>query len=639
MTSLELFSKPVDASGGMVADAILKLLGTHETDHIRTMVREAVQNSGDARTGTEAPTFRMHVRTLTQAQGYALTTTVLTGDVIEKDLTRRLKRIQDQPRIPVIEISDHGTCGLAGPDRADVATGDGDNHWASFVLNIGQDQNKIEGGGTYGFGKSSLYVASRASTVCIYTRTRDENDVPVSRFIAAALSAGFEHGGLKYSGRHWWGVISEDQEYAAPVTGEDADRIAESLGMNVRGAEDFGTTTLVLHPFMGDAKIEEVDTKELAGVLHESLVVHCWPLMHPSSDPSIHFELLHEGQRIAVADPAQTPIFREFAESLDMVRGHGGGGEGYNTETIVRTAGDWEGRELGRLAWSELVNESPPDFGAPPAWSELEELFGGGVRHVARLRPVDLVVNYDRTAAPHDSRLGYAAVFRVDSRREVERAFAASEPPAHDDWKPSTGSEPARAVREAIKLYRKRLATIFESPEPPKGPDNSGSLGALSNRLGDALGLGRGRSTRAVVARAPEPGTKGKKKVRTDAEVESLVQTGIAESDRGPAWRVQTIAFKVHHATGTSATTLELRLGLQREDGGVDRPSPDEPDAPRVLGTSIMGANASLEEKSSDCLVVSGGDAPTCTIVIETPANRVLDVNVAVEEATGGPNA
>lgn len=639
MTTLQLFSKPVDASGGMVADAILKLLGTHETDHIRTMVREAVQNSGDARLGESAPTFRMHVRTLTQAQGYALITSVLTGDVIEKDLKRRLKAIHNQPRIPVIEISDHGTCGLAGPDRADVATGGGDNHWASFVLNIGQDQNKVEGGGTYGFGKSSLYVASRASTVCIYTRTRDEHGEPVSRFIAAALSAGFEHKGLKHSGRHWWGVISDDGEYAAPVTGADADRLADSLGMKVRDAQDFGTTTLVLQPFMGDEKTKEVDTEGLAGVLHESLMVHCWPLMHPSAAPSMHFELLHEGRRVRVADPAETPIFREFTECLDLVRDDDGDDQERNCASISRTAGDWSGRELGRLAWSGLVNEPPPDFGAPSAWSELDELFGDGVRHVARLRPVDLVVNYDPTTTPPDSRLGYAAVFRVASRRDVERAFAASEPPAHDDWKPSTGSEPARAVREAIRLYRKRLATLFAPPNRPNEDRSDGSLGALSNRLGEALGLGRGRSTRAVVTKAPEPGTIGPKKVRTDAEVEGLVQTGIAESDHGPDWREQTIAFKVHHATGTDTTALELRLGLRRDDGGVDRPSSDEPDAPRLLDTDIKGRNASIVRKSPDRIVVTGGDAPTCTLVIDVPANRVLDVNLAVEEKTGGSDA
>ena len=249
------------------------------------------------------------------------------------------------------------------------------------------------------------------------------------------------------------------------------------------------------------------------------------------------------------------------------------------------------------------------------------------------------MVNYDPTTRPPDSKVGYAAVFRVDGRKEVERAFAASEPPAHDDWKPGSGTEPARAVKQAISLYRSRLARAFEPVTPIFKAREDGSLGALSNHLGDALGLGRGKSTKAVVTKPPKPDSGGKKKPRIDAEIEDLVQTSLVESDRDPEWRQQTIAFRVRHATGTTSTPIGLRLGLLRDDGGVDRPGTDEADAPQVLSCDAEGRNAKGEQMDSDRIVVSGDDAPVCTLVIEHPANRVLDVNLVAEGREESSNA
>ena len=95
------------------------------------------------------------------------------------------------------------------------------------------------------------------------------------------------------------------------------------------------------------------------------------------------------------------------------------------------------------------------------------------------MRPAELVVKYlEGPALPTDS-VEYGGVFICDE--EVEEAFAAAEPPAHDDWIPDnlTGRDKT-FVRVALRRIRD---TVNEYAAPAQVPATAAEatlpLGAL----------------------------------------------------------------------------------------------------------------------------------------------------------------
>ena len=60
-----------------------------------------------------------------------------------------------------------------------------------------------QGGGTYGFGKSSLFKISRCKAIIVHSAIAAEHGLE-HRLIGNALGAAFDHAGLRYTGRHWW---------------------------------------------------------------------------------------------------------------------------------------------------------------------------------------------------------------------------------------------------------------------------------------------------------------------------------------------------------------------------------------------------------------------------------------------------
>ena len=86
-----------------------------------------------------------------------------------------------------------------------------------LVFNVGAPRDTHHGGGTYGFGKVITYLTSQCRTVIIHSVSTDERDNPVERIIACAMTPTYLADGVRYIGRHWWGVVSDD--IVAPLPG------------------------------------------------------------------------------------------------------------------------------------------------------------------------------------------------------------------------------------------------------------------------------------------------------------------------------------------------------------------------------------------------------------------------------------
>ena len=164
-----------------------------------------------------------------------------------------------QDDVKILAISDRGTHGLGGPTRADTVTAPGAPlDFVDFLRNIGEPPDPTRAtGGTYGFGKAALYLASKARTIVVYTRCKGDRGLE-SRFIASSIGGRYslpsgEFKG-KYTGRHWWGRLLGG--IAEPIIDDEADALAAQLGLPTFGRTETGTTIVIVDS-LDDAGFDE----------------------------------------------------------------------------------------------------------------------------------------------------------------------------------------------------------------------------------------------------------------------------------------------------------------------------------------------------------------------------------------------
>src|SRR5205085_2751819 len=133
--------------------------------------------------------------------------------------------------------------------------------FVDFIRNVGSKRDTQLGGGTYGYGKSALYLASRCSLIVVDSQTTCAG-APVRRFIAAQLGEAHEsdHTGemRRFTGRHWWGRLEDNEEFVEPIENDEAAELATALGMPSRPAGDTGTSIMIVDPQFIDDNLPDV---------------------------------------------------------------------------------------------------------------------------------------------------------------------------------------------------------------------------------------------------------------------------------------------------------------------------------------------------------------------------------------------
>lgn len=484
---LTLHSEAYSASGNLAADGYRKLLGAPSIDLVQTVVREAVQNSCDAALSDGGAEVHFRVRALQSAELEALRDTVLAERPLDESAADPLKAFLSSATPHVLEICDFGTAGLAGPTRADVAaTEDEPTDFVDFLRNVGSRRNTTHGGGTYGYGKTSLYLASRCSTIVIDSQTTHAGE-PRRRVIAAQLGSAFsanDADGIRrrFTGRHWWGHASGDDEYVDPVEGEDAADLAGALGFPKRSPEHSGTSIMILDPLF----VEE-DHERAIDLIEEALLWFFWPRLLEGTPESrkMHFRIFVDGEERALPRPEDFPPLDLFARAMKGLRSDPPGG---NIVKSLRPK-----RDLGRLSFARGLRADR----VAPARRE-DSLFPERCAAIAVMRPVELVVRYFAGTHIADDRFEWAGVFVASDDDTVEKAFAMAEPPAHDDWQYEALSD--KAARSIVKIAVDRIrAAALEyanpvstpAPDGDKGPSLAGVAGLFGRALeGDGEGAG-----------------------------------------------------------------------------------------------------------------------------------------------------
>src|SRR3546814_13701295 len=111
----------------------------------------------------EIPRMLVRIRTLDQRQAGVLQRLIESGDdcedePLETNALRECLARHDQVR--VLEICDFGTTGLDGETDPQSAI----SRFVKFFFDFGNSHVDTGDGGTYGYGRSSLYLAGKSRT-------------------------------------------------------------------------------------------------------------------------------------------------------------------------------------------------------------------------------------------------------------------------------------------------------------------------------------------------------------------------------------------------------------------------------------------------------------------------------------------
>lgn len=445
---------------------------------MQTLVREAIQNILDASQAESGPSISIRLRTLDAEQKRILRERVFAerpdssaSDAINLSLAKSTLR--------VLEFSDFGTEGLSGPTSADAAhEGQESLNFINFLRNVGSVHGSSNSGGTYGYGKSSLYSISSCATIIVDSQTQHEGN-DTRRFMACHLGVEFDAGEgrnrRRFTGRHWWGA-TEGLDYIEPLVNEDARNIAAALGMAERDKKQKGTSILILDPSFSD------DEWSLAGShIIEAVLWNFWPRMVETTPANRRLRVSVEvdGLPLDVPDPEYFPPLDLFSSALNKIRQESEDVKSIWCERPKKLLGHLvtqRGMRADRVGVALLDNSIVPKQ----------------ANHIALMRPFGLVVKYLEGSALPDPRFEWAGVFVCSDDSEVEQAFSTAEPPAHDDWIPENLPKGNRKtyVNVALRNLRDiaRPSTSITSNLTTAAGEKTGSLAATATKLGVFLG-------------------------------------------------------------------------------------------------------------------------------------------------------
>lgn len=527
MRPLDLQSEEHGPLGNLKSEGVRNQLGRPRLHPLAVLAREATQNCWDARNpGASSISVDWTLYRPSAAQRTAFTELAFHRTATGIDF----EEVLSDPDLDVLLISDRNTTGLGGPTRANVVRHDGvHTDFVDFLRNVGSPPDKSMGGGTFGYGKASLYAVSRVSTIIVYTRCR-EGDARESRFMAAALGPSFIEGDSAFTGRHWWG--RDNGGFVDPIVDDEADALAARLGFPVFADEETGTTIAIV----GLRHWDTIPRSEFGGVLAETLLWNLWPKMlvgEGDRHPPIRFAIHVDGSPVDIPDPSRWPPLDAFVEALRYMEATRAGRKAFPHQREAEAIHVRQ-RVMGWLGHALVPRQRPRPL------HRCAELALGGIpphepaRHIALMRHARLVVRYvEGPASPTDG-FQHGNVFVVEGVEEVNDSFARSEPPTHDDWVVQNLVAQLDITRVRTTLQRvSRVVRDWVAPNEARVQQGAGvPLGAMSATLGALLtGMPGPGSNAPAPSGAP---TRTRRQARVDVVPEDELPFSSQENSDDP---------------------------------------------------------------------------------------------------------
>ncbi len=630
LTPLALQSEPFSPTGGAAAEGVSNQLGRPRADRFTLLIREAIQNSWDARLAPEGG-----VRF--QVDGYHLEPEVRLS-IAEQIFANVPSAIGIRTHLlssdtcPVLAVSDFGTRGLGGPTRGDIIPQPGEaTNFVDFMRYIGRPPNRTHAGGTYGFGKAAYFLASSLRTICVYTRFRNDCGIH-SRFMAAALGPQFETNGpdgRRFTGRHWWGRLAQDG-IVDPLVDEEADALALLLGGVPRDANDSGTTVYIFAPDFEDQGAEQV-LKQMGLAITD----YFWPKLIDGIGgvPTMDFSVRWQGSEIPLPTIQNEPDLRLLAGAF-IAASSNASTSGTVLEPIVSLRPK---KLLGHLALlrQPSVPTEPNNTSVQDGDQRIDPLYQRPIqrplRHIAVMRAPNFVVKYlEGPIVPYEL-AEYAGVFRVDT--DADAAFARSEPPTHDDWIPDLLLDAAEKTYVRVALRRVNdVVSAFAAPPPIEATGTgAGSIAGFSRLLGGlvpALSPDAMRQTR-LNDPSDSNGGSGRKANGRRAGTPHIAYVGAPELhivDGAPAMIAR---FETSIPNGESIRVSALPKVIIAD--GFESDPPQGAQQPQVLQW-LDSQGVIVATKVANCVIPATGGI--WTVVVSIPSDAMISVALKAEPET-----
>lgn len=592
-----------------------RLLGRSQLSPLEILIRETAQNSWDARSGRGAPEFGISFRRTTPRLRTDLVS--LLGNGRTEDL--RAKAL-DQ-RLRLVEVYDRGTVGLDGPVDLRPVRGDGSTNYQDLILKLGVANHEGVGGGTYGFGKTAAFAYSRMGTIIYWTRCCGEDGVLEHRFIVSAIRGSYTQGDAQFTGRHWWGVV--EGETVLPVRGERAAQLGAALFERGFDGEETGTSVLIIDPRpLADptADDETVSTDNdaqdrlFAEQARNAIRMHLWPKLVPApgdAEPPMRISLTVDGRAVELVDDPRG-ILGMWAAGLDAVRAvedeMSGQGAPRGAKVRVLPIKRYS-RVLGHLALVRYPRElhmiDADDLDPSSEDPRVDRICL--MRNQAEL-VVTTATWFDRVP---DDGLDWLAVYKPT--KESDRIYAASEPPAHDDWV-SSGAEDE--VGRIVRLTQRKVRDELRSALFPDTGEASSDDGAVAIDAGDLA-----RRLSSLLPEAPDSIGGGRRAARSSAPRHRAARAEVVAS---PPFLVGTTPDGAQHQRiGFRVSGQEQEIAVRLEVSQIGDQGVREPIAPELLGVRWSGDARRTDADTAVALV--GRD---CWVEFFGPPRRALRIDL-----------
>lgn len=440
---MEWFAKKIDDTGDITGKGFINTLGRPSLENLEVMIREAAQNSWDAKKPeVSSINFNITVNEYSQSQLDFLKNTIFI------DAPRPIPNLENFTNLgkDYFIIQDQKTEGLTGPVRATQKKKDEPSDYIDFILNLGAPRDKDYGGGTYGYGKTSFHKVSKISTIFVFTKTIYNKKIS-TRLIGYCLGNGDE----EYSGRCWFGN-KMDVNAIDPFFDEEAIKIAKKLGFSDTETEETGTSIMIPFPETGASKdLENKKSRssyEAFIFMLSAVYWNLWPKMinfEDHSNPPIKFKAYFQNKEYALFHPSEHPQIAYFVqayyffEQLKKDKKNEKIEKNIIVETIRHNQLKIDTGILSTIGHPDIekINLEKNDFKNDLLRSIYENSPTNKnqeikTHHIALMRSTELVIKYFEGPEKNDG--NYSGVFIATRSKKVDDAFSESEPPTHDNW-------------------------------------------------------------------------------------------------------------------------------------------------------------------------------------------------------------
>ena len=381
---------------------------------------------------------------------------------LDDDLDLCLDHFERDGSLPILVVDETATTGMYGPWRG------AKSKLYKGLASLGiRGKDDADAGGSFGYGKAGLIRGSAPRIVVAYTCFRERKDDPgvTRRLLGITYWDAHSLNGDDYTGMARWDTNTGKPR---PFENEQADRIAERLGLRLRNPkndEDLGSSFLILQPTVSPEALETAITRSW------------WPALE---DPTLRFQ-------VTIRTPdgkARSPRPQQDSDLQPFVRAYR---EATSTAKLVGKIPNFHSFEIGdsRL-WGKLVLVTDPE-----GWSFPDPSSSSDESLVALLRNTRMIVEY-KTQGFRDSTPIVRGVFVADDR--ISSLLRETEPFGHDAWDPTgDDSREAREIADGIlKRIKDRVRRVRKDLAPPAPKPESVMLPEFDRIMRRILG-GEGR--------------------------------------------------------------------------------------------------------------------------------------------------